>query len=232
MRSINRISITDEAVSQIRVEILSGKYKVGDRLATENELAEQLGVGRSTVREAMRMLKALGFIEIRQGKGAFVAKVSEDTDEKLRDWFTSNKIRLADFMEVRMSLEPLAVRLAVERAADAEIAGIEKILEVFEGAVDTGNALDLALSDEAFHTAIAEASRNNLLIMMNRTISEYFRDYRARSFAVKANIADALEPHRKIMAALKARDAAAGSREMIKHLELSMDDIEKVTRQG
>ncbi len=229
MRSINRISITDEVVQQIRSEILSGKYKIGDRLPTENDLAKELAVGRSTVREALRMLKALGFIKSHQGKGAFVEKVTEDSDERLRDWFASNKIRLADFMEVRMALEPLAVRLAVERASDEEIANIEKILEVFEGAVRSGNALDLALTDEAFHTGIVEASKNNLLIMLNHTITEYFRDYRVRSFAVKENAANALIPHRNIMAALNARDIAAGTRAMMEHLELSLEDIDKVT---
>lgn len=230
MRSIERISMTDEAVKQIRQELLSGKYKIGDRLETENELAKELKVGRSTVREALRMLKALGFIEIRQGKGAFVVKISEDSDEKIRDWFSRNKIKLTDFMEVRMSLEPLAVRLAAERADDEQIRKIDQILVAFENATATGNALDLAASDEAFHSAIAEASKNTLLIMIDQSIAEFFREYRVRSFAVKENAKNALEPHRRIVKAIKERDAVAGMREMTKHLEISLEDIDQVTR--
>jgi GntR family transcriptional repressor for pyruvate dehydrogenase complex len=228
MRSINRLSITDQAVQQIKNEILSGRYKIGDRIPTEKDLCQQLGIGRSTVREALRMLKALGFIEVKQGKGAFIIKTNEDSDEKIRDWFSKNKIELIDFIQVRMSLEPLAVRLTIERASDEEIINIEKILEIFEDAVKSGNALDLAMMDEAFHTAIAEASGNNLLIMLNRTIVEFFREYRVRSFAVKKNIKNALEPHRKIMQAIRARNADAAAQAMVDHLKLSMTDINRV----
>ncbi len=228
MRSISRLSITDQAVQQIKNEILSGAYKIGDRIPTEKDLCQQLGVGRSTVREALRMLKALGFIEVKQGKGAFIIKTSEDSDEKIRDWFSKNKIELIDFIQVRMSLEPLAVRLFIERASDEQINNIDRILVLFENATESGNALDLALLDEAFHTAIAEASGNNLLIMLNRTIVEFFREYRVRSFAVKKNIKNALEPHRKIMQAIRARDSDAAAQAMVDHLKLSMTDINKV----
>lgn len=228
MRSISRLSITDQAVQQIKNEILSGAYKIGDRIQTEKDLCQQLGVGRSTVREALRMLKALGFIEVKQGKGAFIIKTSEDSDEKIRDWFSKNKIELIDFIQVRMSLEPLAVRLFIERASDEQINNIDRILVLFENATESGNALDLALLDEAFHTAIAEASGNNLLIMLNRTIVEFFREYRVRSFAVKKNIKNALEPHRKIMQAIRARNPDAAAQAMIDHLKLSMTDINRV----
>jgi GntR family transcriptional repressor for pyruvate dehydrogenase complex len=227
MRSINRLSITDQAVQQIKSEILSGAYKIGDRIPTEKELCQQLSIGRSTVREALRMLKALGFIEVKQGKGAFIIKISEDSDEKIRDWFSKNKIELIDFIQVRMSLEPLAVRLAVERASDEQISNMEKILKLFENATDSSNALDLALLDETFHTAIAEASGNNLLIMLNQTIVEFFREYRVRSFAVRKNIKNALEPHRRIMQAIKKRNAEEAAQAMLEHLKLSMIDINR-----
>lgn len=227
MRSINRLTMTDQAVQQIKSDILSGKYQVGDRLQTEKDLCEQLGIGRSTVREALRMLKALGFIEIKQGKGAFLIKVSEDSDEKIRDWFSKKKIELIDFIQVRMSLEPLAVRLVIERGDEAQIENMAKILELFENATDSGNALDLALLDEAFHTAIAEASGNNLLVMLNQKIAESFREYRVRSFSVKKNIKNALEPHRNIMRAIMARKADDAAQAMLDHLKLSLIDINR-----
>lgn len=220
--------MTDQAVQQIKSEILSGKYTIGDRLQTEKDLCEQMGIGRSTVREALRMLKALGFIEIKQGKGAFIIKVSEDSDEKIRDWFSKKKFELIDFIQVRMSLEPLAVRLVIERSDDEQIENMAKILEMFESATDSGNALDLALIDEAFHTAIAEASGNDLLMMLNQTIAESFREYRVRSFAVKKNIKNALEPHRSIMTAIRSRNPEAAAQAMLDHLKLSMIDINRV----
>jgi len=220
--------MTDQAVQQIKSEILSGKYAIGDRLQTEKDLCEQMGIGRSTVREALRMLKALGFIEIKQGKGAFIIKVSEDSDEKIRDWFSKKKFELIDFIQVRMSLEPLAVRLVIERSDDEQIENMAKILEMFESATDSGNALDLALIDEAFHTAIAEASGNDLLMMLNQTIAESFREYRVRSFAVKKNIKNALEPHRSIMTAIRSRNPEAAAQAMLDHLKLSMIDINRV----
>ncbi len=74
IRKIERVSITDQVVKQLQALIMSGEFKIGDKLPTENDFCAQFGVGRSTVREALRVLAAMGMIQIQAGKGAYVTK--------------------------------------------------------------------------------------------------------------------------------------------------------------
>ena len=228
MRAIERVPLIDEVVGEIRRWLESGSHRVGEKLATERELSESLGVSRSTIREALRVLQALGFIEIKQGRGAFVRRTGEDSDAAIRDWFAQHEFQLLDVMETRAALEPLAVRLAVERATEEEIARIREVLAVFESELAKGDALGLAASDEALHTAIAEASHNNLIRAMDRVLVAALREYRLRSFAVKKNARNALEPHRSIVRAIEDRDANGAMAEMVHHLEISRRDIHQV----
>jgi GntR family transcriptional repressor for pyruvate dehydrogenase complex len=86
-----------------------------------------LSVGRSTVREALRIMEAMGFIEIRPGRGAFVLRNAEDDLSPLAAWFAEHATEVRDYVEVRMAIEPLAMRLMVDRATPEEIAGIEAV---------------------------------------------------------------------------------------------------------
>ena len=228
MKSIERVSVTDEVAKRIKAEILGGRYRQGDRLATEKELSEELGVGRSTVREALRMLKAYGFIQIQQGRGAFVLKTVEDSEPKIRDWFAEHEYDLRDLMEIRFAFEPLAVKLAVARAGEDEVRKIGEALSVFETATVDGTAIDLAESDALFHSLIIEASHNRLLSMISGKLDAVFEEYRLRSFSMKENVKNALQPHRNIFRAIQERNAEAGILEMRRHLEISLDDINSV----
>ncbi len=228
MKSIERVSVTDEVAKRIKAEILGGKYKPGDKLATEKELSDELGVGRSTIREALRMLKAFGFIQIQQGRGAFVIKTVEDSEPNIRDWFTKNEFALHDLMEIRLAFEPLAVKLAISRASDEEVEKIGEALDVFEKAMASGTVIDLAESDALFHSMIIDASHNKLLSTINEKLDEAFKEYRLRSFAMKENVKNALQPHRNIYKAIQERNAEVGILEMKKHLEISLADIHSV----
>ena len=225
MKSIERVSVTGEVAKRIKAEILDGRYSPGDRLPTEKELSSDLGVGRSTVREALRMLKAYGFIQIQQGRGAFVIKTDEDSEPTIRDWFAEHAFALHDLMDIRLAFEPLAVRLAIARASDAEIDRMGEALAVFESAIEGGSVIDLAESDALFHSMIVDASHNRLLSMINERLDQAFKEYRLRSFAIKENVRNALEPHRAIYRALRERNAEAGVAEMKRHLDISMADI-------
>ncbi|MEX2444840.1 MAG: FadR/GntR family transcriptional regulator [Alkalispirochaeta sp.] len=225
---ITRISVTDEIARRIREMIESGAYSVGDKLPTEMELRDQFGVGRSSVREALRILQAYGLVELRPGTGAFVASVSERSEESIRTWFIEKETELDEMMEVRMAVEPLAVRLAIEKASDAELQEIVAIHEKFTKAVENADPLELATLDEAFHTAIISASHNSLLIKINRLLVEAFREYRTKAFGIPENIVDALGPHETIVAGLQEKNRAKGEKGMQEHLRVSLEDIGKV----
>lgn len=225
METIKKTSVINEIVARIMKEISSSEYAIGDKLPTERELCEELGVGRSSVREALRMLQAHGVIDIQQGRGAFVRSKDGRTDETAQAWFAQHRFQLEDFMEVRMAIEPLAVKLAIERAKDDEIARIGEILSKFEEATLADDVEKLASYDEALHGAIFAATHNALLIAIHDKVAEAFREYRSHSFSAHGG-RSALEPHQLIFHSLVARDTKGAVRAMKRHLVISLADIE------
>jgi len=228
---IEKISITEQVVKRIEELIRSGVFTVGEKLPTEMELREQLGVGRSTIREAFRVLQALGLIELRPGKGAFVKKINDNTYETIRNWFVEKEAELSELMEVRMAIEPLAIKLAIQRATPKQIEQIKEIHEAFKQAVKKFDTIELATLDESFHQAIIEASNNGLLMKIGRLIADAFVEYRTRSFAVKENVSHALDPHEQIVKALLNRDVKGAVKGLQRHLEISLEDMSTVVNQ-
>jgi GntR family transcriptional regulator, transcriptional repressor for pyruvate dehydrogenase complex len=227
---VEKISIIDQVIQQLETSITSGEYTVGQKMPSEVELCRTLGVGRSTVREAYRMLQAFGMIELRPGKGAFVnaAVRNSSTNEAIRDWFIEKKAELSDLMEVRMAVEPLAVKLAIKKGTREQIEHISALNKKFQEAAKRLNVVELVELDENFHTAIVEASNNALLIKINQLIAETFKAYRTRSFAVSENVEHASDPHNSILDAILQKNEAMGIQAMNDHLVISMLDIEKV----
>lgn len=227
---IDRVSISDQVAKQLQTLITSGEFKVGDKLPTENELCNQFGVGRSTIREALRVLVAMGMIKIQIGKGAFVAQNSDNSFEAIKYWFTEKHAELNELIEVRMAIEPLAVRLAIQRATDDNIKQIQEIHTAFKLAAQREDNIELALLDESFHNAIMHASGNSLLIKIGKLIAEAMKEFRARSFAVHENITHATIPHERIVQAILEKNEKDGVIAMMEHLEISKQDMELVVK--
>ena len=228
MNTIDRPALIDEVTREMREALESGRYAVGDKFATEYELSSQLRVGRSTVREALRVLQTQGWLELKKGRGAFVRRVQVDSDEHVREWFMRHEFQLLDFIEVRAALEPFAVRLCIERADEAEVARLGDLLAEFEIALAEGNVTRLAETDEALHSAIAEASHNRLLEAVQEIVSEAFREYRRMAFSVRDRAKNALGPHQRIVEAIQRRDVDSAASEMLQHLDTSRRDIHAV----
>jgi GntR family transcriptional repressor for pyruvate dehydrogenase complex len=228
MKRIERTSVTDIVVENLKELIMTGNIPVGGKLPTEKEISETLNVGRSTVREALRVLQAMGFVEMKPGKGAFVAKIKEDDQNSIENWFAEHKFQITDFMEVRIALETLAVKLAVNRATEEEIQAIEENFKEFSKAIEDNDSNKLAYLDEAFHRSITNATHNYLLISINKKISDAFRAYRMKSFSHKGIAKNALMPHKDIVDALKTRDAEKGIKAMTEHIRISLEDVYSV----
>lgn len=210
--------------------ILSGEVGVGKKLPTEMELRERFGVGRSSVREAIRTLQAIGLVEIRPGTGAFVA-AQDQSQRTIHEWFVEKETELDELMEVRLAIEPAAVRLAAQRATTAEVAEIDNIHRQFLAAVAENDAVRLAALDEAYHRSIMRASHNKMLAKMSDLVADALRDYRARSFTVSELLKNAVGPHSDILKALQNGDSELGSAAMETHLDISLEDIRKVAHE-
>lgn len=230
IKKIERVSITDQVVKQLQELIISGDIKIGDRLPTELDLCEQLGVGRSTVREAFRVLAATGMIEIKAGKGAFVCSDNVSSFDNIKHWFVEKHAELSELIEVRMAIEPLALRLAVKRASEPSLAQICEIHEAFKKAVKRNNNIELATLDESFHNAIIDASGNSLLIKIGKLIADPMMEFRTRSFAVTENVNHATVPHEAIMQSLIDKNEDLAVQAMMSHLEIAREDMEKVVK--
>ena len=230
LKILERVSVADIVVANIKEMILSGQFSVGDKLPTEYDLCDKFNVSRTSVREAFRALQAMGLIKMLRGRGAFVAKTKEDEPENIIRWFSEHEVKLQDYFEVRLSFEPLAVKLAIKRATDEEIKELEELYVAFKKALDDFDAAKMAIIDEAFHNTIISLTHNKLLISINKNLSAVFSEYRNKSFTIKEYAKDALDPHKKILEAIKSRDIEAGMSEMVKHINISMEDVSKVAK--
>lgn len=227
IRAISRVSITDSVVERIREMIESGAYEVGEKLPTEAKLCEMLAVSRTSVREATRVLQTLGYVSLIPGKGAFVADLKPSSGGE-ENWFDVENVKFYDFMEVRMAIETLAVRLSVERATSKQIRALEKIHAAFLEANEKQDGLQLIILDEQFHTKIIEYTNNPLLININKQLLECFRIYRSNSFMNNDVYHNAVGPHSRILLCFQTHNVSQAVEEMHKHLEITTQDMKLI----
>jgi len=209
-------SIPEVVLEEIQRLIAEGELRPGDRLPSEMELAERFGVGRSSIREAMRVLHLLGVIEVIQGKGTFVRKPG--ILPLMIDWSRIAQMGIiAEVMEARQFMEVVLAQLAAERATDEDIQTLRAALERSRRSVS-----DLESSVEAgvnFHLVLADAAHNQVLALMYRTIRDLYLET-ARQTRLTPEIArDRLRDHERILQAVLDRDPPAAAQAMKEHLE-------------
>ena len=205
--SLRRPAANDPLVSlviaRIRDALLRKDLKPGDFLPSELELARSLGVGKSSIREAVKMLQAMGVLEVRRGHGTVIRR------EPGPDYISPLLFRLitehgypTDLVELRMMFEPAFTVMAMERATDEDRERIRASLDRLERAVQAG--IQLAEDDLAFHLAILQTTRNPLVIRIGETIFQLFLPSISVSMR---HIADrAVQDHRRIFEAFCAGD--------------------------
>jgi GntR family transcriptional regulator, transcriptional repressor for pyruvate dehydrogenase complex len=156
---IRRSDLTQQVVERVRELIADGTYAIGERLPPEGPLSLELGVGRSTLREAMRILSSRGIVDVRHGHGTFVAKGA------LRETFEERLVRAAlrDLYEARLVLELPLAELAAVRRNQRDVAAMRKALKQRERAAKDGDVAAYGEADFAFHLAVAEAAKNPAL---------------------------------------------------------------------
>lgn len=230
LEKIQRVPVVQQVEQAVADLIAGGTYRPGDKLPAEMDLCQKLGVGRGTVREAFRLLEAKGLVEIRPGRGAFAAAAPSPDQDSLVQWFVDNAVELRDCVEVRTALEPLAVRLMIERSDVADLAKLQRIHQHFVEAVEARDVAAIAKYDERFHSTIVEGSHNRLLIKMNHQTCEWIKSFRNRTFQVEQNALNAIEPHARILAAIQARDVDAGEASMRSHLQKVLEDMDLMTQ--
>lgn len=203
------LPLRDEVFNTLRERILKGTLKPGERLM-EIHLANQLGVSRTPIREAIRMLELEGLVKMVPRKGAQVSKISRED--------------LQDVLEVRKALDTLAVKLACERITEDEIAKLKDAEMEFERILKTGDTTQIAEADVAFHDVIQMASKNKRLKNMISNLAERIYRYRFEYIKQQSDGGRTLvDEHRAIIKYVEERNEA----EAIKAIELHIDNQER-----
>jgi GntR family transcriptional repressor for pyruvate dehydrogenase complex len=226
--------ISEEIVEQIKALIAKGELKPGDRIPSERDLATMLGVSRPSVREAIMVLEAMGFVESRQGGGTFVRALTETsiTDPLARLVEQKDPELLRALVEVRMGLESWSAYLAAQRAEDGEVAEMRRLYEVMETQARRG-VWDAEV-DADFHYAITAASHNSLQMHVLDSIHTLFHTtiqvaltefYRQRSHVEKL-----LTQHREILEAIAAHDPERARQQMMIHLAMVEEKMTELLR--
>lgn len=195
---------------ELRNLILTGKIKPGTRMM-EIELAEDMGVSRTPIREAIRKLEKEGLVVIEPRKGAYASEVS------VKD--------MEDILEVRANLEGLAAYLAAERMTDAEKKALDEVKEKFRQAVVEGNMADMISIDTKFHHMIVESSRNNHLIHMVEQLQELVLRFRYIYYKDFKRAEDMIPEHKRIYEEIANGNGANARFEAFNHIDKLMDMI-------
>ncbi len=227
------MAVADRAIASIQQLILSGELKPGSRLPPENELAAHLGVGRSSIREAVKALALIRVVDVRQGDGTYVTSLEPHLlMEGLG--FAVDLVQdgsILEIVEVRRLFEPSATGLAAERIDDMAIAHLDVCVEAMERAGDDQE--QLVDWDQKFHAKIFEATGNATLASIVESLSR--RTVRARVWRgviEGAASAQTLREHRAIRDALAARDRPLAEAAALVHVNTSERWLREVLGSG
>jgi len=224
---IKRISLSDAVTDRIISQIQEGRYRAGDRLPTERELAEQLGVGRTSVREGLRFLEKLGVLEIRQGMGTVVRSLSlGEVFEHLVPVQTIIELPdrdVRDIMHVRRVLEAESAQLAAQHATDRQLGRLEELLHGMAASLEKPR--DYLEMDLEFHVVVAEAASNPMLAQLVNLIRDIYTRYFEIVLRDPEMNKTSLGFHRRLYAALRDHDADAARQHILAHLSQAERDV-------
>lgn len=207
MSTILRRSLADDTATVLEARIAAGQWPLHSRLPTEQELMAELGVGRSTVREAVRTLVRAGLVQVRQGDGTYVIGHPADNEPLLH---RCQRAQLHEIHDVREALELQAARLAAERRSEADLEAMRALLERRAEAVDARDATAFADTDVAFHRRIVVATQNAMLIELYDVLCDSLRQsLLARKERTAFDDLDTSAEHDAVLAAIEAADPIA-----------------------
>ena len=205
-------SIADTLISMITIE---KRFAAGDKLPNENELAAELSVSRTTIREAIKTLAARDIVEIQRGRGTFVTKGALAQKQEMEQ-LTAIKVNAKDLYEMRLIFAPEAAYLAAERGTETEI---RRILEYGRKVEEQIRAeQDRTENEQAFHKAIAQATHNEFMNQLMPILFQAISKGVTLSEQSDKAIDDTLNDHRTIMEFLQQRNAEGAKNAMKIHI--------------
>lgn len=207
-----------EIIEQIADAIRAGKLKPGDKLPSEPQLAELMGVSRASVREALSALKLVGLVKSRPGSGNYIRRTSSETNALLEFLDGENPLEI---LEARELIETNICGLAAAKASEEDLARLRFLVEKMEAETAQGRySFEL---DNEFHLCVAKAAHNNILVdvlvmLQGRMGNAVWRTFKERTLELEGRPGNYVDEHRSIYEAIRKRDPGEARKEMMRHL--------------
>ena len=224
LRSVGRERLADRVAAEIREYIRTNDLHPGDRLAPERVLMQELGVGRSSVREALRALSALGLVEVRHGDGMYVRAPVADAPPRAESLFdVRERHALRNLVETRLGIEFAAVTAAATRSSEEDLARLQAVLD--QQAIDLAGARAYDWEPLAFELAVVEMTGNTWLYDIEVKLAEAWRHLSGDLRATIGRHHEWHAEHNAILASIRNGNVAQAQRLVIAHL--SLDRVEE-----
>lgn len=212
---IHQNTIVSQVMEKIKALIASGQFKPGDRIPTEQELATRFGIGRSSIREAIKIFNHLGVLESRVPKGTFVCSSSSISTEAITWAILLGNNDMYEIIELRQAIEAQGFVILVKNFAEGEI-GTDEVLAALEAEISgmvaaarEGSVDKLIISDFRFHELIVKQSKNRLFVEIFQTLHQFTQEEIRKTYVSMANLNEVSADHREILDTIRTQDADA-----------------------
>lgn len=230
--SISNKKVYEQVIEQIQNNIMNGTFKKGDKLPSERDLSEKMGVSRTSIREALRVLETMGVVESRQGEGNFIcSNIEKSLLQPLSMMFKLNEGSWNDIFELRNILEIECARLSALRATDLDCRELVSIINDMEKETLGENRLNILVDlDKKFHNNLSNISKNYLIESLFITTSNLFEKfiedarYKIISYDCSNRSTDLLIQHKNICEAIIKKDENAAAESMRKHMKYVIEN--------
>lgn len=214
-----KTTVSKKVVDHVKDLIFQKKIVSGEKLPSEREMAELLKISRNTVREAYKILAALGYVEIRHGQGVFVADDTQSLDQWAASFFVKSD-QILELFEMRRVLETQSAKWAAVHATEEEVKKLkEHVARSYVLLKESENEHLIAKADQEFHLMLAEFSGNSILYRIMCNLIDLLSEVRKETMEIPGRLSKSIQEHDKIVQAVAAADQKRAEKEMRDHLE-------------
>ena len=219
---IKKTRVAEEVADRIRALLLDGTFPPDAPIPSERHLAEQFGVSRGSIRDALRTLETIGLLETRHGQGTYPHELSVERLVAPLASVMSYRPDLQDeLIDVRRMFEPAVARVAALRATEEDLADLQRVLDTQRQKLKTGQSA--IAEDTAFHAILARATRNRVVMNIMATLNDLLVESRTHSLLQKGRPARSIDGHEAVVAALRRKDADGAAQAMYNHISQIAD---------
>lgn len=210
-------TVASQVIEQIKQLLADGQLQPGDKLPAERQLADMLGVSRPSLREAIRALEYASVLETRVGEGVFVSCSSSFLENNIQAAHLVKQFELEEMLTARRAIEITAIRLAVARASEDDFEAMLRLCDEAERQLDSHE--DFIKHDYDFHSALAVASGNNVLVSMLQTMRSLMRAFNTELLQTREWRSKVISLHRAVVEKLLIKDEPGAIAAMEEHFD-------------